>query len=136
GTKRDLTPLFRPRSVALIGASDDPTKIRGKILAQLVRGDYPGQIFPIHPSAKTIQGLPSFAAIGKAPGPIDLALIAIPAESVPATLLECAAAGVRSALVFSSGFAEEDNDHRALQDRIRAIARDSAMAVAGPNSVG
>ncbi len=135
--KRDLTPLFRPRSLALIGASDDPTKIRGKILAQIVKGAYPGRIFPIHPTAKTIQGLPAFAAIGDAPGPIDLALIAIPAESVPATLAQCAAAGVRSALVFSSGFAEEEGGaNRALQDRVRAIARDSGMAVAGPNSVG
>ncbi len=137
GIKRDLTPLFRPRSLAVIGASNDPAKIRGRILAQIVRGGYPGRIFPIHPAQTMIQGLPAFAAIDKAPGPIDLALIAIPAESVPAMLLECAAAGVRSALVFSSGFAEEEGDgHRALQDRIRAIARDSAMAVAGPNSVG
>jgi acetate---CoA ligase (ADP-forming) len=137
GMKRDLTPLFRPRSVALIGASDDPQKIRGKILAQLVKGNYPGRIVPIHPSAKAIQGLPAFAAIGDAPGPIDLALIAIPAESVPATLRQCAAAGVRSALVFSSGFAEEEGGaHRALQDQLRAIARETGMAVAGPNSVG
>lgn len=135
--KRDLTPLFRPRSLALIGASDDPTRIRGKILAQIVKGNYPGRIFPIHPTARTIQGMPAFAAIGEAPGPIDLALIAIPAESVPATLAQCAAAGVRSALVFSSGFAEEEGGaHRALQDELRAIARDTGMAVAGPNSVG
>jgi acetate---CoA ligase (ADP-forming) len=135
--KRDLTPLFRPRSLAVIGASDDPTKIRGLILAQLVKGGYPGRIFPIHPTRKTIQGTPAFAAIGEAPGPIDLALIAIPAESVPAALVQCAAAGVRSVLVFSSGFAEEEGgEHRALQDRVRAIASDSAMVVAGPNSVG
>ncbi len=135
--KRDLTPLFRPRSLAVIGASDDPAKIRGRILAQIVKGGYPGRIFPIHPTGKTIQGLPAFAAIGNAPGPVDLALIAIPAESVPATLAQCAAAGVRSALVFSSGFAEEDGgEHRALQDQVRAIARDSNMPVAGPNSVG
>src|SRR5260370_29694329 len=135
--KRDLTTLFRPRSLALIGASDDPTKIRGRILAQIVKGAYPGRIFPIHPTQKTIQGLPAFAAIGAVPEQVDLALIAIPAESVPATLAQCAAAGVRSALVFSSGFAEEHGgEHRALQDRIRTIARQSSMAVAGPNSVG
>lgn len=135
--KRDLTPLFRPRSLAIIGASDDPAKIRGLILAQLVKGGYPGRIFPIHPTRKTIQGMPAFAAIGDAPGPIDLALIAIPAESVPAALAQCVAAGVRSVLVFSSGFAEEEGgEHRARQDQIRTIARDSSMAIAGPNSVG
>ena len=135
--KRDLTPLFRPRSLAVIGAADDTAKIRGLVLAQIVKGGYPGRIFPIHPTQKTIQGLPAFAAIGDAPGPVDLALIAIPAESVPSALAQCAASGVRSALVFSSGFAEEDGGgNRALQDRVRSIARDSGMAVAGPNSVG
>src|SRR5437764_234632 len=76
--ERDLTPLFRPRSLAVIGASDDPTKIRGRILAQIRQGGYPGRIFPIHPSHAAIQGLPAFAAIGAVPERVDLALIAIP----------------------------------------------------------
>jgi acyl-CoA synthetase (NDP forming) len=136
-TARDLTPLFRPRSLAVIGASDDPKKIRGRVLANIVKSAYPGRIFPIHPTRDTIQGLPAFAAIGQAPEQVDLALIAIPAESVPAMLKDCVAAGVRSVLVLSSGFAEEEGGaHRALQDEVRAIARDSGMAVAGPNSVG
>jgi acetate---CoA ligase (ADP-forming) len=134
---RDLTPFFRPRSVAVIGASGDKAKIRGRILDQLVRSFYRGGIYPIHPTHREIQGLPAFATIAEAPGPIDLALIAIPAESVPGMLLECAAAGVSSALVFSSGFAEEEGSaNRELQQRVRRIARDHGMVVAGPNSVG
>ncbi len=135
--ERDLTPLFRPRAVAVIGAAEDPAKIRGRILAQLLGCGFPGGIYPIHPRHGEIQGRTAFPSIAAAPRPIDLALIAIPAESVPATLEECAAAGVKSALVFSSGFAEEAGGApRALQERVRAIARGSGMVVAGPNSVG
>jgi acyl-CoA synthetase (NDP forming) len=134
---RDLTPFFRPRSIAIIGASDDKTRIRGRILDQLVRSGYRGGIHPIHPTHREIQGLAAFATVGEAPGPIDLALIAIPAESVPGMLLDCAAAGIRSAMVFSSGFAEEEGGaNRELQEQVRTIARDHGMAVAGPNSVG
>jgi acyl-CoA synthetase (NDP forming) len=135
--ERDLTPFFRPRSVAVIGASDDKTKIRGRILSQLVMSGYRGGIHPIHPSHREIQGLPAVPTVGDAPGPIDLALIAIPAEAVPGMLRECAAAGISSALIFSSGFAEEEGGaNRALQDEVRAIAREQGIVVAGPNSVG
>jgi acyl-CoA synthetase (NDP forming) len=134
--RRDLTPLFRPRSVAVIGASDDASKIRGRILAQLVKGGFEGRILPINPSRPVIQGLVAFPSVAAAPGPIDLAMIAIPAASVPATLRECAASGVRAALVFSAGFAEEGGESAALQDEVRAIARETGMVVAGPNSVG
>ncbi len=135
--ERDLTPFFRPRSVAVVGASDDKTKIRGRILNQLVMSGYRGGIHPIHPSHREIQGIAAVPTVADAPGPIDLALIAIPAEAVPGMLLDCAGAGIRSALVFSSGFAEEEGGaHRALQEQIRTIARDHDMVVAGPNSVG
>jgi acyl-CoA synthetase (NDP forming) len=136
-TSRDLSPLFRPRAVAVIGASEDVTRIRGRILAQLVAGGYRGGIYPIHPTHREIQGLPAFPSIAAAPLPVDLALIAIPAEAVPDMLEECAAAGVRSALVFSSGFAEEEGPAAAaLQERVRLIARERGLVVAGPNSVG
>ncbi|MBV9521596.1 MAG: acetate--CoA ligase family protein [Alphaproteobacteria bacterium] len=135
--ERDLTPLFRPRAVAVIGAADDPTKIRGRILAQLLGCGFSGGIYPIHPKHRAIQGRTAYSSIAEAPRPVDLALIAIPAESVPDTLQACAAAAVKSALVFSSGFAEaEGGASRALQERIAAIARDTGMIVAGPNSVG
>src|SRR5690348_7401688 len=113
-SNRNLTPLFLPRSIAVIGASDDPTKIRGRILNQVIAGGYRGAIHPIHPTRREIKGLPAFPTIAEAPGPIDLALIAIPAESVLGVLEECVAAGVRSAIVYSSGFAEEGPSGRAL----------------------
>ena len=134
---RDLAPLLRPRSVAVIGASDDTTGIRGRLMAQLLKGGFGGTVVPINLTRPTIQGLRAYAAIAEAPGPIDLALIAIPAANVPDTLRDCAAAGVRAAVVYSAGFAEEGGeDNAALQAQVREIARAKNMIVAGPNLVG
>ncbi|WP_374446736.1 acetate--CoA ligase family protein [Stella sp.] len=131
-----LAPFFAPRSVAVVGASDDPTRLRGRILAQLVKGGFAGPIHPVHPTAATIQGLAAYPSIAATPAPPDLALIAIPSERVPGVLEECAAAGVRSALVYSGGFAEEGGEKRGLQDEVSAIAARTGMRVGGPNSVG
>ncbi|MBL8670433.1 MAG: acetate--CoA ligase family protein [Alphaproteobacteria bacterium] len=128
----DLGPLLAPRSVAVIGAAADPTKIRGRVLAQLLKGGFAGPIFPIHPSEATIQGLPAFARIDDVPGPVDLAIVAIPAERVPDAVAACAARGVKAALVLSSGFAEEGK--AALQASLREASK--GLLLAGPNSVG
>jgi len=133
---RDLAPLFRPRAIAVVGASDDATRLRGRILAQVVKGGFAGRVFPVNPRRSEVQGLPAFARVGDIPEPVDLALIAVPAETVPEVLEECVAAGVRSAMVFSGGFAEEGAAKRALQDGIGDLARRTGMVIAGPNSVG
>ena len=133
---RDLSPLFRPASVAVIGASADTSHIRGRVTAQMLKCGFPGRVFPVHPREVEIMGLKAYPAISAVPEPVDLALIAIPAEAVPGVLEECAAAGVRAAYVFSSGFAEEGGDKRAQQERIREISRRTGLIVAGPNAIG
>lgn len=132
----DLKPLFWPESVAIVGASPDPVKIRGRLLDMLIRRRFPGRLLPVNPNYTEIQGLPAFPSIGDVPGPVDLALIAIPAAQVPDALSACAAAGVKSAVVYSSGFAEAGEEARALQDRVAAVARETGLAVVGPNAVG
>jgi acetate---CoA ligase (ADP-forming) len=134
--RRDLAALFRPRSVAVIGASGDGGHIRGRITAQLVHCGYPGRIFLVSARGGEILGRATYPAISAVPEPVDLALIAIPADAVAGVLEECAAAGVRAAYIFSSGFAEEGGDRHELQSRIRAIAGRTGMIVAGPNAVG
>jgi len=134
--KRDLTPFFRPEGVAVIGASADTSHIRGRILAQLVRSGYTGRILPVHPKGGEIQGLPAYPEIAAVPGRVDLALIAIPADAVADVLADCAAAGVRAAYIFSSGFAEEGGDKRDLQRRIREVCARTGIVAAGPNAVG
>ncbi|MFI5011623.1 MAG: acetate--CoA ligase family protein [Hyphomicrobiales bacterium] len=133
---RDLLPLFQPSSIAVVGASDEKTRIRGRLLAQILRGGYLGEVYPVNPARDTVQGLRAYPSIASLPKAVDLALIAIAAPAVAQALTECADRGIRAAMVFSSGFAEEGGDSAKLQEKLRAIAHSSGIVVAGPNSVG
>lgn len=132
----DLTALLKPRSVAIIGASNDPGRIGGRPLRYLIDLGYAGRIYPVNPGRESVQGLPSYANVSAIPGPVDLAIIAIPAEKAIASLEECAAKGVRAAVVFTAGFAEVGDTGRYLQMRLGDIARTSGMRILGPNCLG
>jgi acetate---CoA ligase (ADP-forming) len=133
---RSLDRFLAPHSIAVIGASPERTKIRGQLLHMLRENRYPGRLCPVNPSYREIEGLacyPSLAAIG---APVDLAVIAIPAEAVLAALEECAAAGVGYAVIISSGFAEQGGAQATLQDRIAELAQRTGLRIAGPNAEG
>ena len=132
----DLTALLKPKSVAIIGASDDPGRIGGRPLRYLIDVGYTGGIFPVNPGRETVQGLPSFASVSAIPEPVDLAVIAVSTDKAMASLDECAAKGVRAAVVFTAGFAETGDAGRAMQDRLAGLARDSGMRILGPNCLG
>lgn len=134
--RRDLAPLFRPASIAVIGATGDAGHVRGRITAQLLNCGYPGRVFLVSQRGGEIQGRATYSSIGAVPERVDLALIAIPADAVPGVLEDCAAVGVRAAYIFSSGFAEEGGNQRELQAGVRAIAERTGIIVAGPNAVG
>src|SRR5947209_15702541 len=102
-TAHRLHSFFWPASIAVLGASPDTSRIRGRLLTQLRENGFPGRILPINPSYQEIEGLRCYASIGTVGQPVDLALVAIPAASVAAALQDCAAAGVRNALIISSG---------------------------------
>ncbi len=132
-----LDTLLSPRAVAIIGASSDPDKIRGQLLTLLRKNGYSGRIVPVNPSTTDIDGLPCYPTVAAAGGdPIDVALVAIPAAGVLAVLEECASAGVRHAVVISSGFAEDDAAPADLQNQVAALARRTGMRVLGPNGEG
>jgi acetate---CoA ligase (ADP-forming) len=131
-----LRALFAPRSVAVLGASDDPVKIGGRPLAFLLRHGYAGKVFPVNPSRATVQGLPAFPSITAVPEPVDLAIVVVPAEHVEASLEAAAAQGVRAAIVFTSGFAEMGAAGRAAQARMTEIARRTGLRIVGPNCQG
>lgn len=136
GEKHSLDTFFAPSSIAIIGASRDSTKIPGLLLAFLRKNAFSGQIFPINPNYPDIDGLkcyPSIAAVGQA---IDLAIVIIPAKAVLGALQDCAAVGVRNAIIISSGFAEEGGDSAGMQDAIAALARKTGMRISGPNAEG
>lgn len=134
--RADLTPLLKPRSVAIIGASNDPGRIGGRSLRYLIEEGYDGAIFPVNPGRDTVQGLQSFPSIAAIPKAVDLAVIAVSADKAIASLEECAEKGVRAAVVFTAGFAEIGEAGRTLQDRLTEIARSSGMRILGPNCLG
>jgi acetate---CoA ligase (ADP-forming) len=131
-----LDRFFSPRSIAIIGASPDATRIRGTLLALLRRNGYAGRIFPVNPSYAEIEALrcyPDIEAVGE---PLDLVLIAIRASDVLCSLEACAAVGARHSIIISSGFAEEGGARARLQRRISDLARATGMRICGPNSEG
>jgi acetate---CoA ligase (ADP-forming) len=131
-----LDTLFRPDSIALIGASRDQEKIPGRLLSMLRKNEFPGKIYPINPNYGDIDGLKCYPSIADVGQPIDLAIVVIPARTVLGALKQCAAAGVRNAIVISSGFAEEGGDSAAVQDAIAALAKTTGMRISGPNAEG
>ncbi len=131
-----LEAIFRPRSIAVLGASQDATKIGGRPVQFLRNYGFPGAIYPVNPRAKEVQGLPAYASIAELPEAPDLAIVAVGAEQVPDTVAACAAKGVKGAVVFSSGFSEMGEAGEALQQRIRDVAAQTGIRVLGPNCLG
>ena len=128
--------LFRPRSVALVGASGDASKNTARPQRYLTKHGYKGRILPINPGRDEILGLTAYKSVSKAPGPVDHAFIMTPAASVPGILADCAKAGVRIASIFSDGFAETGAEGLACQEAMVAAARKAGMRLIGPNSMG
>lgn len=128
--------FFEPASIAVIGASRRSNTIGGAILDNLRNANFRGPIYPVNPNANEIRGLrafPNVAAIGQ---PIDLAVVAVPARDVEATIAECAHLHVRGVVVISSGFAETGVSGAEVQKRLRELVRSSGMRMVGPNCMG
>src|SRR5262249_21763544 len=133
---RGLDKLLRPNSIAIIGASDEPSRIGGRPLAYLRAAGFRGPLYPVNSNRKTVQGLQPYPSIGAVPGPVALPVTAVAAEQAVEAVRDCAARGVGAACIFTAGFSEVGPAGGALQDRIAAIARDSGMRVLGPNCLG
>lgn len=137
-TRRSVlrTSLFYPRTIAVIGASNDPLKLSGRPIDFLGRAGFDGIVLPVNATRTHVQGLQAYASLADCPdGDIDLAVIALPAELVAGALRECAARDISTAVVFASGFAEtaEGDD---LQDELAGICEQTGIRVLGPNSLG
>lgn len=131
-----IRAILEPRSVAFIGASEDLEKWGGVLQHLLAKFGYAGAIYPVNPKAADIQGLPAFRNIRDIGQPIDLAVITIGVDSVEQAMRDCAAAGVRAAMVVTAGFAETSPEGAAKQERVLAIAREAGIAMIGPNCMG
>ncbi len=132
----DIAPFFNPRSIAVIGASEDPAKIGGRPVRNLLLGGYRGQIFPINPRRERVQGLRSFASIADIGESADLAIISLPSLQVSDAVKACAASGVKAAIVFSAGFAEASDEGARAQLEIRSVAQAAGLRLLGPNCLG
>ena len=133
----DIEKLLWPKSVAVVGASSDTSGLRGRIFEVIRSHPFAGEIYPVSRSAAEVQGLKAYPSVSAVPQPVDLAILIVPAEYVPAEVERCGAAGVRAAVILSSGFAEEPGETGAgLQREIAATARRYDMAVSGPNTEG
>ena len=135
-TTASLRPFFHPQSVAVIGASRDPKHIGYRLLEALAINRYRGSIYPVNPKATEIAGIRSYASLPAIPGPIDLAVIAVPRESVLSVVDDCAAKGIRACVIITAGFAEVGAAGAALQRQLVEKVRQHGMRMIGPNCFG
>ena len=134
--RQPLDAVFDPENIAVIGASDERGSVGRTLLWNLVSNPFGGTIFPVNPNRKNALGIKAYPTIGDVPAEVDLALIATPARTVPGIVEECAAAGVKSAIIISAGFREVGEEGRALERQIKQTAQESQLRIVGPNCLG
>ena len=131
-----LTPLLAPGSVAIFGASNDPTRISGRSLRYYREAGYQGALYPINPTRDTVQGLRAYPDLSSVPGPVECAVIAVPANLAIEAMEACVEKGVKAVVMFTAGFAEIGPEGRAMQERIIEIAHGGGIRLCGPNCLG
>ena len=129
-----ITALAEPRSVAIIGASNDPDRIGGRALKFMLKRQFAGEIYPVNPKRDIVQGVRAYESIAGLPEKPDVALVSLPANLVVDTVRDLSATGVKSAVIFSAGFAETGEDGVAMQKALVEAA--GSMRILGPNSLG
>ncbi len=128
--------MLRPRSIAVLGASNDPTRIGGRPISYMLSQKFAGTIMPVNPNRAEVQGLPAYASIADLPTVPDAAIVAVPAELAVQAVGDLGARGVRSAIVFTAGFAEMDGAGSLAQNQMLVAARQHGMRLLGPNCLG
>lgn len=131
-----LRDLLSPTAVAVIGASDDPTRIGGRPIAYMLKNGFKGAILPVNPKRETVQGLAAVPSVADLTQNIDYAIVAVPAPAVNDAIRAAAKKGAKACLVFSSGFAEADAAGAAMQRDMAAIAKETGIRIIGPNCLG
>ncbi len=134
--KNPLEFFFKPRSVAVIGAKDDPDTVGATLMKNLLDSPFEGEVFPVNPKRKEVMGKQCYPSIKAVPGPIDLVLIVTPASTVPALIQQCVDAGARTAVILSAGFKEMGPPGLELEREILEIANKGCLRIIGPNCLG
>lgn len=133
---RSVHNVLHPTSVAVIGASTDPSKIGHAVLANLLRGNFTGPVFPVNPDARSVRGVRAYASVTDIPDEVDLAVVAVPAAGIDEVMDSCLAKGVKALVVVSSGFADAGAGGTVAERRLVSEARAHGMRVIGPNALG
>lgn len=128
--------LLHPSSVAVIGASGRAGSVGARVMNNLVEAGFHGPVYAVNRETLEVRGAPTYARVTEVPGPVDLAVVVVPADQVLQVVDECAEKGVRSLVVISAGFAERGKHGARLQDQLRRRTRESGMRMIGPNSFG
>ncbi len=129
--------IFNPRTVAIVGASEDPTKMGGWCMSSFIHGRYPGKVFPINPKSREIRGIKTYASLNEVPEQIDLAVVVVPSSAVASVLVQCAERGAKGAVIISAGFREmDDPSGQLLQKEIASLAQEKGIRLIGPNTFG
>jgi acetate---CoA ligase (ADP-forming) len=131
-----LTPLLAPQSVAVLGASSDPTRIGGRPLAYMLQQKFPGSLYPVNPNRAEVQGLKAYPTVAALPEVPDVAIVAVPSELAPQAVKDLGEKGCKAVVMFTAGFAEVDDAGAAVQDSMVATARSYKMRILGPNCLG
>ncbi len=131
-----LDPVFHPRSVAIVGVPRG-MKIGKLFLISMLELGFAGEIYPVHPEAEEIDGIKAYPSVSAIPGPVDLAIVLVPHNRAMPVVKECAAKGVKGAVLFTAGYKETGTeDGKRLEEELTTIARSSGMRLMGPNCMG
>ncbi|MBN1374078.1 acetate--CoA ligase family protein [Candidatus Dojkabacteria bacterium] len=131
-----LSSLLKPKSVAIIGASRNPSKIGSRVLKNIISGGFEGDVYPVNPEAETIQGITAFASVSDIPTIPDIAVIVIPAEYVPTAVEECVKKQVPNIIVITAGFSETGKHGAFLEEQVKERLKDSNTRLLGVNCLG
>jgi len=135
-TAASLRWFFKPASVAVVGASREPSSIGYRILEALVANRFQGPVYPVNPKASVVGSMHAYPSVAALPEPVDLAVIAVPRDAVLSVIDECAQRGVKAVVVITAGFAETNEEGKQLQKQLLAKVRGHGMRMVGPNCMG
>ena len=135
-SRRPLDPIFSPKSVAVIGATENPGSVGRTILDNLIKGGFPGKIFPVNPKRDTVLGVKAYPSITAVPEKADLAVIITPPATVPGIIRDCGKAGVKGVIIISAGFKEIGPVGVELERQVLEEATKAGIRIVGPNCLG
>ncbi|MGA3153195.1 MAG: GNAT family N-acetyltransferase [Streptosporangiaceae bacterium] len=131
-----IAEILRPGSIAVVGAGRKPGNVGHQVVRSLLVGDFAGTVYPVNPSARAVCGVPAYPALLSIPEPVHLAVVAVPASSVPGVIEEAASAGVRAVTIITAGFGETGRSGAAVETDMLSVARRNGMRIVGPNCLG